>query len=321
MNFFFKCFVLTLCLNLIEGAFRCDYNYIPTSKSWFKHHVMPATWDDARTTCSLEGATLASPITEVLELDMIEIIEKSFTPETEVFTGIHASTPAGAFHTIEGIPFSEIPLTWAPNQPDNKNDKEKCITLNGKGEIADRSCEEPRPFICYSGNVKAKPNECGNHDPEYFLDKRMNKCYKLHSTPRNFSRAFLACSAEGGHLAIINSDLEAKVLIDLFAKYPAKDMLGNGAYFWKEVAFVGFYDWGFGDWKTIEGQPIMEAGYAKFKSGEPNNSAPGEKCGSMYRKGELNDLWCDRPAAFFCEKFPNIPAYCEVSSKRNVTNS
>ncbi|KAJ8709547.1 hypothetical protein PYW08_009551 [Mythimna loreyi] len=258
MNVFFKYFVLTLCLNLIEGAFRCDYNYIPRSKSWFKHHVMPATWDDARMTCSLEGATLASPITEVLELDMIEIIEKLLTPETEVFTGIHASTPAGAFHTIEGIPFSEIPLTWAPNQPDNKNDNEKCITLNGKGEIADRSCEEPRPFICYSGNVKAKPNECGNHDPEYFLDKRMNKC---------------------------------------------------------------FYDWGFGDWKTIEGQPLLEAGYATFKKGEPNNSAPGQKCGSINRDGLLNDLWCDRPVAFLCEKFPNIPAYCEVSSKRNVTNS
>lgn len=87
--------------------------------------------------------------------------------------------------------------------------------------------------------------------PEYRLDTRTNKCYKFHTQPRTFWRANFACSAEGGHLAIINSETEAKVLKELFAKYPAVKMTGI---FWKDVAFIGFANWGEqGELRTIHG--------------------------------------------------------------------
>ena len=65
----------------------------------------------------------------------------------------------------------------------------------------------------------------------------------------------MACSAEGGHLAIINSELEAIVLKELYAKYPVSKMVGT---FRKDVAFIGLHDSGeLWDWKTIHGNILL----------------------------------------------------------------
>ncbi|CAH1641630.1 unnamed protein product [Spodoptera littoralis] len=295
----------------IEAAYRCDYKYSTGSKGWFKHVVIPATWADARLHCMLEGAKLASPLNANIEADMKHIIKNFFTAESEIFTGLHATLSPGHFYSIEGVPFSEIPLVWAEYEPNNIGNHEHCITFNGLGEMSDTSCHETRPYICFrSANLKTEANECGTIDPDYRLDARTGSCYKFHTVPRTFSRAHFACSAEGGYLAIINSDVEAKVLRELFAKYPHRTMIGN---FWKDVAFIGFLDWGErADWITIHGQTLDEAGYSKFSGGEPSNSTEGEFCGSMYRSGLLNDLWCERPAPFICEKNPNYPPVCRA---------
>lgn len=86
---------------------------------------------------------------------------------------------------------------------------------------------------------------------EYQFDSRTNSCYKFHTVPRTFSRANFACTAEGGHLVIINSETEAIILKDLFSQYPHSSMIGK---FWKDVAFVGISDWDeHGEWRTIHG--------------------------------------------------------------------
>lgn len=56
-------------------------------------------------------------------------------------------------------------------------------------------------------------------------------------------------------------------------------------------------------WYT-SGQTLKEAGYAKFSGGEPNNATTGEYCGAVYRSALFDDLWCEKPAAFICEKSP-----------------
>ncbi|KAJ8709543.1 hypothetical protein PYW08_009547 [Mythimna loreyi] len=306
----FKYFVLLLCLNFIEGSFRCDYQYSSKAQAWFKLVPVPANWFDARLRCSQEGAVLASPITPQILAGMRNIMNRS-NAEYEVFTGTHATISQGDYYTIEGTSLSNIQVPWAKNEPDNKDNVESCITLNGNGELADRSCEVTLPYICYrpeSSHVAV--SECGTVDPEYQLDKRTNKCYKLHTVPRNFSRAFLACSAEGGHLAIINSDVEATVLRELFAKYPDAKFFGN---FRKDYAFLGFYDWGEKwDFRTVHGETLMEAGYVKFSSGEPNDWTPGENCGGMFRTGLLIDVWCNKPAGFICEKSPGFSLACQA---------
>ncbi|KAJ8709534.1 hypothetical protein PYW08_009538 [Mythimna loreyi] len=318
----FYCYsILLLSLDFIEGLYRCDYRYNPVTKGWFKHYVNPATWADARLRCQLEGATLASPTTDELKTELNHIINNFFTAESEIFTGIQAMFSQGDYYTLEGIPLSEIPVPWADNEPDNKNNQENCITFNGKGEMADLSCDDTRPYICYRAETnKTVLNECGTIDPGYVLDARTKSCYKFHTLARNFSRAFLTCTAEGGHLAVINSEVEAKVLKDVFAKYPAGKIVGK---VWKDVAFIGFHNWGENaEWRTIHGDTLAEAGYDKFKSGEPNNSPPGEDCGAIYREGTLNDLWCDKPAPFICEKSPDFPLVCkEQEEEQDEKNS
>ncbi|KAJ8720141.1 hypothetical protein PYW07_012184 [Mythimna separata] len=246
-----KYFTLLFSLYFTEGAFRCDYKYSSKTKTWFKFVSLPANFTDARLRCALEGAVLASPTTPEILAEMRTIINRSY-PEYEIFTGIHAIFSPGDFNAIEGTPLSKLPVTWAKNEPDNKGNNERCITLNGNGDLADRRCEETRPYICYHAESgQTEVSQCGI-DPEYYLDKRTNKCYKFHTVPRNFSRAFMACAAEGAHLAIINSDLEATVLRDLFGRYGDHTMQGN---FRKDYAFIGFHDWGeLWDFRTIHGK-------------------------------------------------------------------
>ncbi|KAJ8715429.1 hypothetical protein PYW07_009911 [Mythimna separata] len=124
-----KYFVLAFCLNHIEGSFRCDYKYSSKAQAWFKPSVVPANWFDARLRCSLEGAVLASPVTPEILAEMRNIMNRSY-PEYEIFTGIHATVSQGDYYTIEGTPLSKIPVGFAENEPDNKNNIESCITIN-----------------------------------------------------------------------------------------------------------------------------------------------------------------------------------------------
>ncbi|KAJ8709526.1 hypothetical protein PYW08_009530 [Mythimna loreyi] len=304
-----KYFLLLLCLNFIEGAFRCDYKYSSKTKAWFKHFVVPATWSDARLRCTLEGATLASPTTPEIKSEMIRIIKDSSSKQ-EVFTGIHATFSQGDYHTIEGTPLLKIPVVWLEDEPDNRDNRESCITFTKNGEVADRPCEDTRPYICYRPeDPLVTVNECGTADSEYRLDTRTNKCYKFHIQGRNFTRASFACSAEGGHLAIINSDTEATVLQDVFARVDKSKIMGVNE-MWKDLAFIGIHDWGErGEWRTIHGQTLLEAGYSKWYSGEPTLYAE-EYCGALWRNRLLYDAGCTTRLPFICEKSPFQLADC-----------
>ncbi|CAK1595729.1 unnamed protein product [Parnassius mnemosyne] len=111
----------------------------------------------------------------------------------------------------------------------------------------------------------------------------------------------MVCASEGGHLAIINSYVEAQILKELFAKYPEHEISARH----KNLAHVGFYDWGErGVWSTIHGQSLREAGYESWAKGQPDNATDGEYCGGMFRDALLDDIWCYHTAPFICEKKP-----------------
>ncbi|XP_047036330.1 macrophage mannose receptor 1-like [Helicoverpa zea] len=300
-----------------ECAFRCDYQYRQLTKGWFKLHEVPETWQDARLRCTLQGAVLASPTSSAMAAEMRNTMKNFFLQDTEIFTGIHSTFSSGSYQTVDGIPLSKIPLVWANNEPDNFGNKERCITFNSNGSAVDRMCEEPRPYICFrSGEKEVPTNRCGTVDDEYNYDEKTKTCYKFHRVPGTFDRAHFVCLAEGGHLAIINSKEEAEVLRKLFAKYPASSMAGT---FHKDVAIIGFHDWGsWGDWRTIHGETLKEAGYDKFSGGQPNNATTGEHCGSIFRSALLNDFWCDQPAAFICEKDPAYPPVCQPKTDEEI---
>ena len=65
----------------------------------------------------------------------------------------------------------------------------------------------------------------------------------------------------------------------------------------------------------FSGQTLTEAGYSKFNQGQPDNARPGESCGAIFRGGQLDDLWCDRPAVFICEKRPDYICHTEENQQ------
>ncbi|XP_023949386.1 macrophage mannose receptor 1-like [Bicyclus anynana] len=296
-------FVFALVTLLNGSKFRCDYKYSDQAEGWLKLHRIPANWTEARLRCHLEGSNLASP----LNLDLSVAMQKAMQNASVcggVFTGISGYFSTGDLHSIEGIPLSDIPQTWHEGEPDNHNNDENCILMLDTGELADVSCAETFPYLCYrKGSTVPDTGTCGPVDNGYSYDTRTGSCYKIPQLAQTWSRAYMICAAEGGHLAIINSDTEATVLLELFTKHQNSiigreyEMLGN--------AFIGFHDRGeYRQFLTIEGETLEKAGFAKFYKGEPNAKRDQKVCGTINFAGQLDDAWCDKPTAFICEKKP-----------------
>jgi len=74
--------------------------------------------------------------------------------------------------------------------------------------------------------------------------------YKIHSDPKTWHEARLFCAQEGGHLAIINSEEESKVLQSMFAPVAAKL---KGVW-----VFIGFHDlYNEGQYLTVFGKESL----------------------------------------------------------------
>ncbi|KAG8229802.1 hypothetical protein J437_LFUL005883 [Ladona fulva] len=101
--------------------------------------------------------------------------------------------------------------------------------------------------------------------------------YKFHiKNANNFDDALAKCANEGGHLAIINSDTEALVLQEIFARYPKNGM--------------------------VDSEPLNSTGFVKWVDPtQPDNYNNIEDCGAVHRNGGLNDIGCFGEFPFFCE--------------------
>lgn len=107
--------------------------------------------------------------------------------------------------------------------------------------------------------------------------------YKYHDEKVTFEKAQSICNAEGGHLAIIDSEKEA----DILKTIPTTTF-----------SYVGFHDRAKeGHFTTIFGEPIK---YAKWMNGEPNN-LENEDCVVMNTDGHINDAKCSSAYSFICE--------------------
>ncbi|XP_021923416.1 hemolymph lipopolysaccharide-binding protein-like isoform X2 [Zootermopsis nevadensis] len=136
--------------------------------------------------------------------------------------------------------------------------------------------------------------------PDYELFPGMGY-YKLHTTPRTWNEALRTCAVEGAHLAIVNSESEARFLQLLFSRHP-KITGGNH----NDYAYLGVHDmFSEGQFTTIFGDPLNNTGYMKWVGGQPDNGGaePGSDCLSLYRaQANFNDLPCNWKLAAFCEQ-------------------
>nr|CAD7585496.1 unnamed protein product [Timema genevievae] len=130
--------------------------------------------------------------------------------------------------------------------------------------------------------------------------------YKLHAEAKKWDDARRACTEEGAHLAIVNSEEESKALQKLleseaktsFALIGFHDLFTEGAFV--TIFVLKCYMTNF----SPTGQPLKDSGFYRWSSAkEPNNSGqePGEDCGSIHKNGGLNDFNCNAHLPFICE--------------------
>lgn len=86
---------------------------------------------------------------------------------------------------------------------------------------------------------------------------------------------------------------------------------------WKnDQAFLGLHDlYQEGDWVTIFGESIYSTGYSEWSSRcwgpQPDNANNEQNCASLILKcGTMDDISCNTPLAFFCEK----PSPCALQT-------
>ncbi|GAB1862247.1 Hemolymph lipopolysaccharide-binding protein-like isoform X2 [Camponotus japonicus] len=119
--------------------------------------------------------------------------------------------------------------------------------------------------------------------------------HKLHIGQLSWNKARKICIQEGGHLAIINSNSEEKILIRILEENKVSE------------AWLGIHDlFEEGDWNTVMDESLEATGFSKWTTAftdvnMPDNLNDGQHCGVLIINGGMNDRECYHAKAFFCE--------------------
>lgn len=98
--------------------------------------------------------------------------------------------------------------------------------------------------------------------PDYKYDENLGRCYKFHLNPLTWRDALEACDAEQSYLAIINSEEEAKHLVNLTENAPKDKVTG---WYLRGAVHLGFtYDTSEEGWRTIAGIYWLKKSKKKF---------------------------------------------------------
>jgi len=131
-----------------------------------------------------------------------------------------------------------------------------------------------------------------NNKANYNVTSDMS-AHKLSSHKLSWNKARMACIQDGGHLAIVNSDSEEKILLQLMAEKSI------------DRTWLGVHDlYEEGDWVTVNNEALEDTGYVKWHGNEPNNWGGDQNCGALIKEGGMDDVECNTVYFFFCE----IPA-------------
>ncbi|XP_047021711.1 uncharacterized protein LOC124631386 isoform X2 [Helicoverpa zea] len=132
---------------------------------------------------------------------------------------------------------------------------------------------------------------------DYVFNLELGRCYKFHSTPKNWTEAYAACSAEQSYLAVINTQAEADLLVRMAEAASQRqarrtELMG--------VVHLGFHNRLDEGWQAVGGIALEDTGYAVWGSNQPDGGSR-ERCGAMSSNGLLHDINCNTRASFICE--------------------
>lgn len=100
--------------------FRKDYKYIEDAQAFYKIHTIHRTWEDAKETCSKEGALLFYPNDDD-EANIVLNFWNNTQPFSWVFIGISTPNVKQVFETVDGE-LSNIILLLLYLAIDNNNE-------------------------------------------------------------------------------------------------------------------------------------------------------------------------------------------------------
>ncbi|KAJ2937902.1 hypothetical protein O0L34_g18725 [Tuta absoluta] len=290
--------------------FRNDYTYLDATKSFYKLHTVFRTWEEANKRCLMEGASLFYAENDQEASEVIDFWNKTQAYD-KIYVGITDLVLKDNFQTVDGKSILDVYNNWRIGEPNNNGGGENCVSLFRDGTLNDDACDNKTPFICKKELKDVQwNNECDLPRTDYNLNQTLDRCYKFHSDPKNWTEAMAICNAEQSYLAIINSQEEADYFVDLIAREKKDNAPGltlSGA------VYLGFHNRLGDGWKTIQGQTLEEAGYSWSEGTSQPDGKGNETCGSMFYTGQLNDLGCFDRIFFICEHeigkaTPNIDA-------------
>ncbi|CAB3239086.1 unnamed protein product [Arctia plantaginis] len=299
-----KQFIVLLFLSIsCSVAYKSDYEYHPDAGAWFKLHRVTATWQQAFFRCHNEGALLASPTTEKMLRAMQRLLQDNRVGANLHYIGTHSKFSPGHFVALEGTPIENMPVM---DMVDILNTQDgDCLTMTDT-VINVNTCMKELPYICYRTQEMSQNNtECGTFDEDYQLDASTGSCYKIHTKPRTWSDANSMCVTEGGSLAVLNDEEEARIIQKMFPKIT----MNSTEFKEYDSLYIGLQDWdGSGTWLSIRGEPIQEL-YNNWNKPKPTYEAFDEYCGVITSTGKIDNIGCDRLSVFVCEKDPDNVRY------------
>ncbi|CAG9585295.1 unnamed protein product [Danaus chrysippus] len=138
--------LLTNCQEVAK-FFRKDYDYIDSTKSFYKIHTIHRTWEDAKEMCDFEGSTLFYPYDEDEARAVINYWNQT-QPFSWIFIGVSTPNAREVFETVDGLSISQVYDAWGPGEPSDAGGIEDCVVLRNDGILIDDQCTRKLPFIC-----------------------------------------------------------------------------------------------------------------------------------------------------------------------------
>ncbi|KAJ8722603.1 hypothetical protein PYW07_003783 [Mythimna separata] len=205
----------------------------------------------------------------------------------------------GLFETVDGRPIFEVYNKWQSSQPDNFNYNEDCVQMDLAGTMRDCKCDSQANFICKKSLQSLTWNQnCNMPNLDYTYNKDIGKCYKLHTTPMNWTDAYAMCRTELTSLAIISNRMEAEYLGRLTESTPKPRVCGK---YQKGLYHVGFHNRFNEGWQTVAGTPMNVDAELWFDGNQPDENNY-EECISMFFNGLLINTSCNMKSLFICEQ-------------------
>jgi hypothetical protein len=178
---------------------------------------------------------------------------------------------------------------WAPGQPDNALALDDCVEwLADSGTWNDASCDDKLGWICRGdATLACKTGKRVAAGSAVF-------CAHGEET-RDYTAAKSACEKDGGKLAVIENDVEARAVFDalrLPSAIPSWTPL--------EGVWIGLTD------EVTEGTFLWATGapprYTNWLPGQPDDFGKGEDCVTItLGDGRWNDADCGRSLPYLCE--------------------